>query len=155
MLLGLGKALLLCLLQGLKRLLCCIKSKQKDDEENRVVLLQSVSVDKGQQNRLTDWQDWGTPPQHSKFTNNTAAQNDDEPEQDFFADMAPTVLRQQRLFVGASNRQDQSRLNFVASPDLLPPADANLRNWDERDKGWEAEEDDVKDILREQRRHRR
>jgi len=81
---------------------------------------------------------------------------------DFFSDMEPQNVRQAKVFVGSSNANQQNlhvnRLSVSTDEAYQPAQDAGLKDWgdnNEENIGWEADEEDVSDILREHRKMRK
>jgi len=79
-------------------------------------------------------------------------------EQDLFSDMAPTIKRQQKVFVGSREQRPEpgSRLQAVEQDPLLGLG-AELGSWEEGGgvQGWEAEDADLGEALRQQKRGKR
>jgi len=81
-------------------------------------------------------------------------------EQDLFSDMAPTIKRQKKVFVGERGgaAEQGSRLRAVEH-DPLMSAGAELGSWEDggssNTAGWQPEDDDLGEVLREQKRSRR
>jgi len=83
-------------------------------------------------------------------------------EQDLFSDMAPTIKRQKKIFVGeqrggSGGAEQGSRLRAVEQ-DPLMCAGAELGSWEDgtsNTAGWQPEDDDLGEVLREQKRSRR
>ena len=79
-----------------------------------------------------------------------------EPEPDLFADMAPEIKRQRRIFVGKdSPSQRQSSRLAAENIDPLITMGSELENWDEEgaSRGWECEE--MTEALRSHRKGKR
>lgn len=81
-----------------------------------------------------------------------------EREMNFFADMEPQSVRQAKVFVGTNSYQDsRSRLSVSNDQTYQPVADTGLKDWNESQEnaGWDAEEEDVSNILKEHRKMRK
>merc|ERR1719370_2441537 len=85
----------------------------------------------------------------------------EEAEADLFSDMAPTIRKQKKIFIGdrggGVGEERGSRLRAVEQ-DPLMTAGAELGSWEEGSAttaGWQPEDEDLGDVLREQKRSRR
>jgi len=82
-----------------------------------------------------------------------------ETEVNFFADMEPQSVRQAKVFVGSNPYPDnRSRLSVSNDEAYQPIPETGLKDWNEGqegDAGWDAEEEDVSNILREHRKMRK
>jgi len=88
-----------------------------------------------------------------------AKEREEAAEQDLFSDMAPTIKRQKKIFIGERNGggEQGSRLRAVEH-DPLMSAGAELGTWEDGSSntaGWQPEDDDLGEVLREQKRSRR
>ena len=81
-----------------------------------------------------------------------------EPEPDLFADMAPDIKRQRRIFVGKdSPSQRQSSRLTAENIDPLITMGSELENWDEDggSRGWECDTEEMTEALRSHRKGKR
>lgn len=97
----------------------------------------------------------------AKQKSEEAKEREDATEQDLFSDMAPTIKRQKKVFVGerrGNGAEQGSRLRAVEQ-DPLMSAGAELGTWEDGGSsnaaGWQPEDDDLGEVLREQKRSRR
>jgi len=97
-----------------------------------------------------------------KQKSNNSENAEENPDVNFFVDMEPQNVRQAKVFVGqsANNTQERrNRLSVSASDQVFEESDPTLRNWEEENQneslGWEAEEDDITDVLKEHRKMRK
>ena len=87
-----------------------------------------------------------------KSENETLAQ---ENSVNFFQDMEPENIRQAKIFVGKNQKMSENRLSVSNS---VLEAETSLGNWGENsaeNQGWEAEEEDLNDVLKEHRKMRK
>lgn len=126
----------------------------EDDWDNMEVVIDKGDPTRGEEQRSTS--------EHiSAYRHHQAAarQKSEEvlEEPDLFSDMVPTIKKQKKVFIGQAPRQEQgSRLKAVEQ-DPLVGLGAELGSWEEAGNpgGWEAEDGDMGEVLRETRRSRR
>ena len=93
--------------------------------------------------------------QHVTVARQVSISEEKELEQDLFSDMAPEIKKQKKIFVGKeSPSQRQSRLT-AQNIDPIITMGAELGNWGDQNTGWEAEDEDLIDVLKEQKRVKR
>jgi len=93
-----------------------------------------------------------------------------EPDINFFAEMEPENIAQAKIFVGGNGSNNghlserKNRLSFSMNeqvPEEKSNGDPMLMNWgevaeiDEAVGGWDPEEEDITDVLKEHRRMRK
>ena len=80
----------------------------------------------------------------------------EEPEPDLFADMAPDIKRQRKVFIG---KESPSRAGSRLSAQNIDPIitmGSELENWDEAgNRGWEYDDDDMNEALKSHRKGKR
>ena len=75
-------------------------------------------------------------------------------EPDLFSDMAPSIKKQKKIFVGKENlSQRESRLS-AQNTDPINIMGAELGNWGDEITGWEPEDVDIIDVMKEQKRRK-
>ena len=90
--------------------------------------------------------------QHVAVARQASATEEKEIEPDLFSDMAPSIKKQKKIFVGKENlSQRESRLS-AQNTDPINIMGAELGNWGDEITGWEPEDVDIIDVMKEQKR---
>ena len=173
------KSVILGALNLISKILCCIKKRRRSSDlgipVNNPNATSKFSNEVGGE---TNWDDWDSCevvidksniPEAPKTTSDhiaayrqhvaVARQNsvteEEKPEEDLFSDMAPEIKKQKKVFVGKeSPSQRQSRLS-AQNVDPIITMGAELGNWGDQNTGWEAEDEDLIDVLKEQKKAKR
>jgi len=167
------KALILTVLVLIKKVLCCAKRKKnlEEDDELSFVAVHRPSGNPSQGDNLSNWETWGEERRPDTVADRIQAyrqsvQKKQEPaktdeaapgtaDEDIFADLAPKVQRQQKHYIGPKTETSPSnRLSCSSETDADPifAQGGELTNWGETPGGWEAEDEDLNLVLKEQRR---
>merc|ERR1712062_815087 len=77
---------------------------------------------------------------------------------DFFSDMAPTSVRQAKVFVGTERSETSlERVNRLSvSYEEQIQSDPSLKDWgaiDEPETGWDPDDEDISDVLKEHKKN--
>lgn len=164
MIFGRIKAVLLFILNVLKRSLCCFRRRRKSSADS--VPLTDVGVipnyQQGNNQDLSNWNKWEDgegPPQtiedHIKLYRSKSKQTEPPlPQPDYFQDMEPEIKKQTKVVLKPRDL-NSSRLAFTADS-IIPTGESELESWEEnenRQSQWaEAEAWDADEILREKRK---
>ena len=173
------KSLLLGTLSLISRLLCCLKRRRRNSDPVIPVSLNSASRLVNEVAGATNWDDddWDncevvidkkprTTSDHiaayreqmTAVRQTSVTEEVPEPEPDLFADMAPDIKRQRRIFVGKdSPSQRQSSRLTAENIDPLITMGSELENWDEEgaSRGWECDTEEMTEALRSHRKGKR
>ena len=180
------KSLLLGTLNLVSRLLCCLRRRRRSSDPVIPVSLGSASSVTNAASRLvnevagaTNWDDddWDnceividkkprTTSDHiaayrqqvSAVRQISVPDQDQEPEPDLFADMAPDIKRQRKIFIGKdSPRSNKGSSRLTAeNVDPLITMGSELENWDEDgNRGWECDDEEMHEALRSHRKAKR
>jgi len=185
------KSLILASLNLVSKILCCMKKRRRSSDAGIPVKAGSSSCDtlmtsmaEGAHWGDDDWEacevviDRGDPTrppspprtttdhisayrQHMILNKQKSEEVKEEAEADLFSDMAPTIRKQKKIFIGdrggGGGEERGSRLRAVEH-DPLMSAGAELGSWEEgsaHTAGWQPEDEDLGEVLREQKRSRR
>lgn len=164
-----------------KKILCCFSRRRKPSVSG-CDTLNSVDVvrdaDRGQGNRYKnivekDWNSWDDTPatveehieRYREQLAVPASPKEPPPEEqiDFFQDMAPRIIAQQKICVADGTPRDgnvgqQQFSRLTASIDI--PVEDGLTDWNDEDdmgrRGWDdADENTTKQLIRETRKELR
>ncbi|KAK9504844.1 hypothetical protein O3M35_009023 [Rhynocoris fuscipes] len=176
MLLNTLKAILIFLLNIIKRSLCCLRRRRKSSAD--VVPLTDIGVvpnnpyNSQAGDDLQSWNTWDdstkdnlhrqpqTIQEHIEYyRNNTIRAQQHQPEdvqQNFFQDMEPTIKKTPKVCLKPKETVPAlSRLAFTQDV-VLPEDSGELKSWEEaekRDGSWmDSEEWNTEEILRQKRR---
>lgn len=164
MIFGRIKAVLVFILNILRRSLCCFRRRRKLSVDS--VPLTDVGVVPNYQPQqgnedLSNWNRWEDgegPPQtvedHIKLYRSKPKQPEALPQPDYFQDMEPDIKKQTKVILKPRD-MNSSRLAFTADA-IVPSGESELESWEEnesRQNQWaEAEAWDADEILREKRK---
>jgi len=165
------KAVILSLLKVFSRCLCFLKKRRNSEDLDTAMTITSINKNETEPD---SWDDWGSPEiviadkkpettmdhieayRHSLALSRKKSEEEPPPEEtsDLFADMAPKIRKQKKVFVGKDEAPERSRL--AVRPECTDPLLAmgsELGSWDagETSGGWNSEEASLADLLREQR----
>ena len=176
------KSLLLGTLSLISRLLCCLRRRRRNSDPVIPVSLNSAS---SSASRLvnevagaTNWDDddWDNcevvidkprttsdhiaayRQQQVTAVRQISVPEPEEPEPDLFADMAPDIRKQRKIFIGKnspSHGGSSSRLT-AENGDPLISLGSELENWDEDGtRGWECDDQEMHEALKSHRKGKR
>ena len=178
------KSLLLGTLNLVSRLLCCLRRRRRSSDPVIPVSLGSASSVTNAASRLvnevagaTNWDDddWDnceividkkprTTSDHiAAYRQQVSAVRqisvpDQEPEPDLFADMAPDIKRQRKIFIGKDSPRSQKSSSRLTAENVDPliTMGSELENWDEDgNRGWECDDEEMHEALRSHRKAKR
>jgi len=169
------KSLILAVLDLFRKMICCIKRQR----HNSGIPLHNKPVASGFHKDMEDtsWDNEGwdacevvvdrveipaaprTTSEHiAMYRQNVAVSrqksvpDNEESEPDLFSDMTPQIKKQKKLFIGPkSSVSEQSRLN-IENIDPVMTMGSELGNWEEQKAGWDPEDEDIMDAVRDHRR---
>ncbi|BES92078.1 Estrogen receptor Hypothetical protein site associated, antigen, 9 [Nesidiocoris tenuis] len=173
------KAVLVFLLNLVKRSLCCFRRRRKSSAD--VVPLTDVGVvpdykaqtrtHADQREELANWNGWGDEPkapqsieEHIQLYRSqrmAASQPESNPQSesqvDFFQDMEPAIRKQKKVILRPKDSPQMDRLAFNPSNDIAVPDDlGELKSWEEsekRDGYWGDSSDwNAEELLRAKRK---
>ncbi|XP_055846243.1 uncharacterized protein LOC129912143 [Episyrphus balteatus] len=168
------KVLLLSFIGLFRRALCCFSRRRKTSlsESESLQCVNVVAADnnyhlkKSNQGQERDWNSWDDAPrtveehieQYRQKIAKPPTPKDEEPEPDFFSEMAPKIKPQLKVYLGQDKEQDKrdfSRLE--AKSDVPITVNADLEDWEEEDPGgWEElDTETTKKLIREKRKELR
>ena len=75
-----------------------------------------------------------------------------EEEIDLFSDMEPKINKQKKLFIGPKSQAIRENRLSAQTTDPILSLGSELENWDEKNAGWEAEDEDMIDVMKEHKR---
>lgn len=173
------KSLLLGTLSLISRLLCCLRRRRRNSDPVIPVSLNSAS---SSASRLvnevagaTNWDDddWDncevvidkprTTSDHiAAYRQQVTAVRqisvpEPEPEPDLFADMAPDIRKQRKIFIGKDSPSHGGSSRLTAeNVDPLISLGSELENWDEAGtRGWECDDEEMTEALKSHRKGKR
>ncbi|XP_031621238.1 uncharacterized protein LOC116339483 [Contarinia nasturtii] len=172
------KSLLLSIITLCRRALCCF-SRRRKSSFSECEMLTSVNVvnsshetrhHRGEVDR--DWNSWDDSPrtvtehieQYRQKLVQPKNEENNEPAIDFFQDMAPSVIKQKKVFIDTNKNGDEnfSRLQATGAAAIPRLQTAELEDWSDHDNddheetGWEEVNDEMtKEMIREKRREAR
>ena len=181
MLLNKIKSLVLGILGLISKLLCCIRKRRRSSDLGiDVNNLNSPSKFINDDTGATNWDndDWDsceividkqnvpdapnpTPDpitayrQHLVTTRQNSAKEDTAPDTDLFSDMAPHIKIQQKLFIGKESPSQSINRLQAQNIDPMMTLGTELGNWEDQDTGWDPEDDDLINVLKQQKRNKR
>ncbi|CAG9772640.1 unnamed protein product [Ceutorhynchus assimilis] len=167
------KSFFLVFINLLRRALCCFRKRRHSFKDSET--LTHVISNLEEQNDAPNWSEWGdnfkdhkpkTVQDYIELYREQAVKartavekaEEDSPEQQFFEDMAPQIMKQTKVFVRSKNdtvskRTVNTRLNAVEDTVNIIPS-GELGEWDEN-SGWDGEQlldEEAQKVLREQKR---
>ena len=75
-------------------------------------------------------------------------------EPDLFSDMAPSIKKQKKIFVGKESPSQRNSRLTAQNIDPINTMGAELGSWGDQNTGWEPEDEDIIDVMKEQRRNK-
>lgn len=140
------------LLSPLKRLVCRRKRRDSDTilplSNHYTIPEDFTSIPGPNQPELQSWDTWDAEESNAKYGQNgrgfqqRQVSQEEEPEPDYFSDMAPTIKRQKKVYIGGNQSTDSSRSSnmFAVSNDVPLVTGSELEAWDDSQTGWEGQE---------------
>ena len=92
--------------------------------------------------------------QHVSVARQKSLSEEKEEEPDLFSDMAPQIKKQQKIYVGKDSPNQRKNRLVAQNIDPIITMGAELGNWGDENTGWEAEDEDIIDVMKEHKRHK-
>ena len=92
--------------------------------------------------------------QHVEVARQASVTEEKEMEPDLFSDMAPSIKKQKKIFVGKKNPSQRENRLSAQNTDPINTMGAELGNWGDEITGWEPEDEDIIDVMKEQKRRK-
>ena len=90
--------------------------------------------------------------QHVAVARQASVTEEKEQEQDLFSDMTPSIKKQKKIFVGKESPSQRNSRLTAQNIDPINTMGAELGNWGDQNTGWEPEDEDIIDVMKEQKR---